>query len=128
MTALLDTHVIIWFLAADRRLSTQARDLIEDPDRVLYFSAVSAIEISLKYARKQLQLPDEPARLLPQLLAELRLSPLSISLAHGTRMSALPLHHRDPFDRLLIAQALEERLSLVTSDRHMQQYGIPILW
>jgi PIN domain nuclease of toxin-antitoxin system len=128
MTALLDTHVILWFLAGDMRLSQNARDLIESANRTLYLSSIVAAEISMKHGRGKLKLPEPPKVFLPKILVDLRLSSLEFSISHGSRIGELPDHHRDPFDRILVTQALYEKIPIVTADNVMPRYGVQIIW
>ena len=128
MNALLDTHVLLWFLAGDKRLSSTARKLFESRSNELYFSAASAIEISLKYARVKLKLPEKPEELIPRVLAQLGLRPMFITVQNSLALASLPLHHADPFDRLLIIQAEQEALPIVTRDKIFGRYGVQIIW
>jgi PIN domain nuclease of toxin-antitoxin system len=128
MNALLDTHVLLWFLAGDRRLSAAARKIFESTDNALLFSTVSAIEISLKFARGKLKLPQPPSDLIPRVISELGLLPLPIQIKHALQLSFLPQHHSDPFDRLLVAQAKYEDLPILTSDKLIRRYDVQIIW
>jgi PIN domain nuclease of toxin-antitoxin system len=128
LRALLDTHVLLWFLAADDRLPPRWREVLENRADELYFSAVSVAEISLKYASGKLKLPDAPARLIPEIIADRLLITLPLTIAHALGVSTLPVNHKDPFDRLLIAQARAESLPLITSDGQLSRYGAQILW
>ena len=127
-TLLLDTHAFLWFVSGSKHLSARARSAIEHPDATRYVSAASAWELAIK--RQQGKLP-ESARFTPSLSAYLRrrgFTELPISAAHAEAAGALPLHHRDPFDRLLIAQARLEALELVTNETLFDAYGIRRLW
>ena len=117
---LLDTHVVIWWLADRHQLSAEARDLIHDPANKLYVSAVVGLEVGIKKALGRLETPDN----LPDVLREEGIHTLPITLEHGLSVAHLPLHHKDPFDRLMIAQALAEDLVLVTRDVQMQRYDV----
>jgi PIN domain nuclease of toxin-antitoxin system len=128
MKALLDTHALIWFLTDHPHLSKNARELIEGDERPIYLSSVVVAEISIKYARGKLQLPLAPRELVPKLLYDMRLTSLDFTLAHAGRLAELPHHHRDPFDRMLIAQALDERMSVVSVDAIMSRYGVSVIW
>jgi PIN domain nuclease of toxin-antitoxin system len=119
---LLDTHALLWWLA-DEGLSGQARDAIADPANLVAVSAASAWEISIKKALGKLSAPDD---------LELQVQtggfvPLPISIRHGIAAGQLPHHHEDPFDRMLIAQAVAEGLTIVTRDKHFDAYGVPLL-
>jgi len=120
---LLDTHVVLWWQTDDRRLGREARKAIATADLV-WVSAVSGWEASIKAARGRLRL-DEQFRLL---VAADDFTELPVSLAHTERVMDLPPHHADPFDRLLVAQALVEKATLVTHDRALEPYGSPVIW
>jgi PIN domain nuclease of toxin-antitoxin system len=119
---LLDTHALLWWLA-DEGLTTQARDAIADPANVVVVSAASAWEISIKKALGKLAAPDD---LEQQVHAGGFLS-LPISIAHGVAAGQLERHHEDPFDRMLIAQASAEGLTIVTRDKRFSEYGVTLL-
>ncbi len=116
MRLLLDTHSLLWWLA-DEGLTTQARDAIADPANVVVVSAASAWEISRKKALGKLAAPDDLGGFLP----------LPISIAHGVAAGQLARHHEDPFDRMLIAQAYAEGLTIVTRDKRFSEYGVALL-
>lgn len=123
MRLLLDTHVVLWWLANDPALSRAARDAIAAPESEVFVSAASAWEISIKKALGKLDAPTDLERQL-----ELnRFEPLSITVGHGYAAGALPRHHDDPFDRLLVAQAKAEELVVVTRDRRFDLYGVGTL-
>lgn len=126
MNLLLDTHLILWAAANGAQLSPVARALIEAPENVLHFSAISIWEIGIK---RKLERPD--FRFDPDSIRELMLLNLYVEIdftsEHGLAVQRLPLLHRDPFDRALIAQAACEGLTLLTSDRHISQYEGPVL-
>lgn len=122
MRLLLDTHALLWWLA-DEDLTTQARDAIADPANLVVVSAASAWEISIKRALGKLAAPDD----LEQQVQEGGFSPLPISIAHALAAGQLARHHEDPFDRMLIAQALAEGLTIVTRDKRFNDYGVPLL-
>jgi PIN domain nuclease of toxin-antitoxin system len=128
MNLLLDTQVWLWGFLAPRRLSTRARDAMEDPENALLFSAASSWGISVKYALKKLKLPEPPARYVPTRLERGGFTPMSVEHAHALRVSELPRHHRDPFDRLLIAQAQLEGATLATADPMFLLYDVDVLW
>ena len=124
MRILLDTHSWLWMASSPERLSAGARALVEASDNELYLSAASAWEIAIKHALGKLRLPEPPARYVPSRLDTLRVGALPIELGHALRVSALPAHHRDPFDRLLIAQSQLERLPILTSDPAFALYDV----
>jgi PIN domain nuclease of toxin-antitoxin system len=119
---LLDTHTLLWWLA-DEGLTPQARDAIADPANLVVVSAASAWEISVKKALGKLAAPDD----LEQQVQTGGLEPLPISIAHGIAAGRLPHHHEDPFDRMLIAQAFAEGLTIVTRDKRFDDYGVALL-
>jgi PIN domain nuclease of toxin-antitoxin system len=122
---LLDTHALLWALAEPERLPDTVVRLIEDPATVVYASAASTWELAIKAALGKLEAD------LDDLVAETRVTgfaELRVSFAHTVRVRALPPHHRDPFDRLLVAQAIEEGLTLITRDPAFAAYPAPLLW
>jgi len=119
---LLDTHALLWWLADDG-LTDPARDAIADPANLVMVSAASAWEISIKKALGKLQAPDDIERQVD----DGGFTPLPISIAHGLDAGQLPRHHEDPFDRMLIAQAIAEGLTIVTHDKRFSQYAVPTL-
>lgn len=128
MRLLLDTHTFLWWVMDDPRLSAVARRAIGDAANEVWLSAASALEIAMKTQRGRLQLPQSPERFVPRQLQVNGFQPLPIRLEHALRVFALPEHHRDPFDRLLIAQALEDRLAVVTTDPQFGKYPIRTIW
>lgn len=124
MNLLLDTHAFLWAVDDDSRLSSAARAAIIDGRNVVYISAATAWEIAIKRGTGKLKIPHN------DYLEELRLhrfTPLSITTEHALAVEGLPLHHKDPFDRLLIAQAQAEHLTLVTRDQRLSLYEIKII-
>jgi PIN domain nuclease of toxin-antitoxin system len=119
---LLDTHTLLWWLA-DEGLTAQAREAIADPANLVAVSAASAWEISIKKALGKLTAPDD----LEQQVQAGGFVPLPIGIAHGIAAGQLPRHHEDPFDRMLIAQALAEGLTIVTRDKRFDEYNVPLL-
>ena len=121
---LLDTHAFLWAVNGDRRLGPSVAALIRHPDNVTYVSIASVWEISIKQGLEKLPpLPQEPE----VVIANAGFLQLDIILAHAKQVAHLPHHHRDPFDRMLIAQAQVEGLTLITDDWKIEQYGTPIL-
>ena len=124
MNLLLDTHVFLWMLADPDRLVAGVRRTITDPNHSVFLSAVSGVEISIKRALGKLE---APAGLAEE--AEHRgLTHLPLTFRHAETLDSLPPHHADPFDRMLIAQAIAEGLTLVTHDRKFKPYPVKILW
>ena len=128
MRVLLDTHVFLWWITDDPRLSSRARRVIADGRNELLFSAASGWEIAIKAQLGRISLPEDPERFIPEQLARNGIESLPISLSHALHVYTLPLLHRDPFDRLLVAQAQLEDLPIVTADPHIPQYAVHILW
>lgn len=128
MTLLLDTHAFLWFCQGDPLLSTTAKTLIEDAANRKLLSLASCREIAIKAGLGKLKLGEPSSTYIPAALARTGFELLPISLAHATRVESLPLHHRDPFDRLLIAQALLEAIPLVSADGALDAYGVPRRW
>lgn len=120
MNLLLDTHTLIWVLANEPTLSSAAQKAIEDPDSRVFVSAVTAWEIAIKRSLGKLRAPENYL----DALKRYRFTPLDISTEHALAVEHLPHHHHDPFDRLLIAQAMYERLTLVTRDRRFDMYDV----
>ncbi len=120
---LLDTCVLLWALEDNPRLSKSARQLIVEPRNVVYVSAASAWEMAIKSARGNLNAPDN----LTEELVKARFTELQVTIAHGEQAARLPLIHKDPFDRMLIAQAQVEDLTLITSDSKIPQYEVAVL-
>jgi PIN domain nuclease of toxin-antitoxin system len=121
---LLDTHVLLWARGEHRRIATSVRETITDPETAVFFSAASIWEMAIKQALGKLRMP---ASLL-ETMAERGFSELPVRSTDGLRAGALPPHHADPFDRILIAQAQSEGLTLVTRDTRIAAYDVPILW
>jgi PIN domain nuclease of toxin-antitoxin system len=120
---LLDTHVIFWWQRDDRRLNRAARSAIADAE-IVWVSAASAWEAVIKMALGRLRL-DEPFRVL---LKADNFTELPLTLEHAEALGALPPHHRDPFDRVLVAQARVEGATLVSHDGAFAPYGVPMIW
>jgi PIN domain nuclease of toxin-antitoxin system len=119
---LLDTHLLLWWVGESSSLSTAARQLIADPGNTIFISAVSLWEIHLKSSLGKLRLPaDFGAKLSGEYFED-----LPLVSAHTSRIASMPWHHRDPFDRMLIAQAQAEALKLLTPNRHLAVYGASV--
>jgi PIN domain nuclease of toxin-antitoxin system len=115
-------------VAEPERLKEESRRLLTSEDNDLFLSAASAWEIAIKVSIGRLHLPADPAGLVPAWLAQSRTSSLPIEHSHALRVATLPLHHRDPFDRLLIAQAQLERLTIMTADKQFAPYDVGLLF
>jgi len=125
---LLDTHAFLWILGDDARLSQAARNAFSSPQNEVLLSVASIWEIVVKAASGKLAFPQPAAPYLREQIRQTRLEVLPIVLSHVLRLESLPMRHRDPFDRILVAQALEERIPLVSRDRTLRTYGVEILW
>jgi PIN domain nuclease of toxin-antitoxin system len=128
MKYLLDTEVWLWSLSEPDRLNARARKLLADGGQEIYLSAASSWEIAIKYALGRLPLPELPDRYVTQRMTTQGLRALPISHDHALRVHALPHHHKDPFDRLLIAQAEAEGLTLLTADATFRDYDAKLVW
>lgn len=128
MTLLLDTHAFLWFCQNDPALSAAAKTLIEDPANRKLVSVASCWEIAIKAGLGKLRLGEPSASYIAVALKKTGFELLPIAVQHATGVEGLPLHHRDPFDRLLVVQAIAEGLSIVSSDAALDAYGITRLW
>ncbi len=127
MTVLLDTNVVLWMMMAPERLSERARELLRSGATIALFSAASAWEMSIKWHLGKLELPSPPAELVPSMTQVFNLRPLPITHLHAAGVASLPEHHRDPFDRLLIAQAQVEGVPIVTADPAIARYDVEVI-
>jgi PIN domain nuclease of toxin-antitoxin system len=125
---LLDSHAFLWFAWDDPNLSSSAKALIEDPANRKLVSVASCWEIAIKVGLKKLSLGEPATTFLPRELAVNGFGLLGIELAHATLVETLPPHHKDPFDRMLVAQTMIEKLSLVSADPILDHYGINRAW
>jgi PIN domain nuclease of toxin-antitoxin system len=125
---LLDTHALLWFDAGDANLSARAREMIEDRSNEVYISHASAWEVAVKVSLGKLTLRVEYAALFPGFAVVNDFAVLAPTFDHYHTLTVLPFHHRDPFDRLLVAQAKVEGLTLVTRDANLGRYGVDVAW
>jgi PIN domain nuclease of toxin-antitoxin system len=125
---LLDTHALLWWLFDDPLLSREARRVIARPANEILVSAASGWEIATKHRLGKLPEATEAASGLPMLLRKARFSSLDVTMAHGLAAGALPGPHRDPFDRMLIAQSRDLDVPVVTRDAVFAQYGVACIW
>ena len=122
MNFLLDTHILLWFLENDSSLSEIVREVITNPENLVFVSSVSAWEISIKQSVGKLSAPNN----LEEALRFSQFEVLSMTLAHGIKVADLPMHHKDPFDRMLISLALVEGLTLISVDKIFKLYNVPL--
>ena len=128
MRLLLDTQVFLWWVAGEPKLTRRARTAIASARNECFVSVASGWEIAIKASLGKLRIEGALDRFLPEQLAANGFQPLAIDLKHAARVATLPFHHRDPFDRLLVAQALEEELAVVTADPVFAKYGVTRIW
>ena len=128
MNLLLDTHAFLWFLDNDPQLSATAKTLIEDPINRKFVSMATCWELAIKVGLRKLDLGEPAATFLPRELAANHFDLLGIELRHATFVETLALHHRDPFDRLLIAQSMIEAIPVISVDVAFDVYGVSRLW
>ncbi len=128
MKVLIDTHVFLWWITDSPKLSENARKTIASSKNQVYVSAASGWEISIKASIDRLTLPESPEKFVPEQLRVNAFSQLPIELYHALYTIRLPRHHRDPFDRILIAQSILEKMSLVTKNETFSKYDVDILW
>ena len=122
MRYLLDTHVVIWAMVGSGKLSDSAHLILQDPDNVFYVSSASIWEVSIKHSVRPSEIPVTSEQMI-RFCRNSGIVELPVNFGHAQTVSALPLHHNDPFDRMLVAQASEENLLLVTHDRKLPPYG-----
>ena len=127
MKLLLDTHIFLWFIAADSRLPILFRDVIREPNNEIFLSVASLWEIIIKYNLGKLPLPQSPEVYIPQERRKHQIKSLPISESSLKNLVSLPNLHRDPFDRLLISQALCRNLTIITVDTDIMKYNVPFL-
>jgi PIN domain nuclease of toxin-antitoxin system len=125
---LLDSHAFLWFVGADSRLSATAGALIVDPANRKLISIATCWEIAIKVGLGRLKLGEPATTFLPRELAANHFDLLAIELRHATFVETLPLHHRDPFDRLLVAQSRIDSIPIVSIDAALDSYGVQRLW
>jgi len=127
VTFLLDTQVWLWMLASSDRIRPDLLSELRDGRTRLLLSAASAWEIAIKWAIGRLPLPEPPTTYVPSRMLRSGVSGLPVEHAHALRVATLPSHHRDPFDRLLIAQAQIESVPIVTGDPRFDEYDVPVI-
>jgi PIN domain nuclease of toxin-antitoxin system len=125
MKLLLDSHLLVWMAAQSQNLSMLARQMITDPGNDVFFSSASLWQLTIKHHLGKADLPVHPRVLHDALLANEYIE-LAVTSRHALALSSLPPIHRDPFDRILIAQSIDEGMTLLTADRTIAQYGAPV--
>lgn len=124
----MDTHTFLWWITDDPRLSPRVRKIIGDGENELFLSAASGWEMAIKAKLGRLKLPDNPERFIPEQLALNAIRSLPIQMSHALHVYTLPDYHRDPFDRLLVAQSRLEGLPILTADPQIAQYPVKTIW
>ena len=127
MRILLDTQCWLWTVNSPEKFSVAARRQVRETQHELYLSSVSAMEISIKYSIGKLRLHIPPSEFIPVLMNFERVSLIPVDFTHAIRLADLPFHHRDPFDRLLIAQAQVENLPVMTADPRFESYDLEVI-
>jgi PIN domain nuclease of toxin-antitoxin system len=127
MSTLLDTHAFIWFLNGDSEMSEKLKAIIADGSNKCYLSIASIWEIAIKISINKLRIKGEFNQI-TEFLAENDIAILPINFGHILRLIQLPYHHRDPFDRIIAAQALTESMSVGTKDNIIEKYGVKVIW
>ena len=128
MKVLIDTHVFLWSIASPKKLSSRARSVIESGNNQVFLSVASLWEIVIKVQVGKLSLPDHAERYLRRRIAETDIEVLPITAEHTLKLFSIPDHHRDPFDRILVAQSLEEQIAIVTADTAVTRYSVQVIW
>lgn len=128
MKVLLDTQTWLWMQVSPERMNSSALTLVSQPEQELLLSAASSWEIAIKYALGKLPLPMPPLEYVPDRMRSSGVGGLTVSHTHVLAAGALPPYHRDPFDRLLVAQAQIESLTILTADRVLGSYDVPVQW
>jgi PIN domain nuclease of toxin-antitoxin system len=128
MRILLDTHAFLWWINDDQQLSLTARDMMSDSQNELFLSTASGWEIAIKAQLGKLKMPANLEQFIVEQLLRNAISSLPIQLSHALHIYTLPLLHRDPFDRLLVAQSRLEKLPILTTDPQIGQYPVQVIW
>ncbi len=128
MRVLLDTHALLWFASDDARLGVRAREVMADPTTERLLSVASAWEMAIKVSISKLKIEGPFADWIERLRAGAAAELLAIELSDVRRVRELPRHHRDPFDRMLVAQAIERSVAIVTVDAEIARYGVDVIW
>jgi len=124
VNTLLDTHLFLWALGNPGRLNKEATEAIRNPRNTVFVSAVTGVEIAIKVALGKLEAPDD----LEDEIGRRGFSHLPLRYRHSVLLRSLPTFHQDPFDRMLVAQAMDEELTIITHDRKFEPYSVNVLW
>jgi PIN domain nuclease of toxin-antitoxin system len=128
MRYLLDTHTFLWWNMDDAQLSPLAKETIADGDNEIFLSAATAWEIAIKTARGRLELPEDPTRYVSSRMNLHGFQALPVQIHHAVQVYKLPMHHADPFDRLLITQSQIESMPLISVDAEIRKYEVEVVW
>ncbi len=128
MKALLDTHTLLWLVDAPEKLPKEVVTICEDENNKLFISIASFWELAIKMSLGKIELSHDGLSKLKNWCNENAVIPLAISLAHCQQVRCLPFHHRDPFDRLLIAQSIEDDLKILSKDALFKEYAVTVIW
>lgn len=128
MRALLDTHAFLWWITNDPRLSRKVHEIISDSENELFLSVASGWEMAIKVGLGRLQLPPNLEHFILEQMALNAIESLPVQMSHALHVYKLPAHHRDPFDRMLIAQAQLENLPILTVDPQIARYSVKVIW
>lgn len=128
MRALLDTHAFLWWITNDPRLSKKVREIISDGENELFLSVASGWEMAIKAGLERLQLPSNLEHFILEQMALNAIESLPVQMSHALHVYKLPAHHRDPFDRMLIAQAQLQNLPILTVDPQIARYSVKVIW
>jgi PIN domain nuclease of toxin-antitoxin system len=125
---LLDSGIWLWSIDSVEKINSSGREILENGREEIYFSAASVWELSIKVRLGKLHLPSPPAQCIPAFSAKLGLKPLPVTQLHAVKTFDLEAHHSDPFDRLIISQAIDESMTILTSDRIFLKYPVELVW
>ncbi len=128
MRVLLDTHAFLWLVTDDPQLSQTAKEVFLEGQNELLLSAVSGFEIAVKYSLGKLSLKETPATFIKNRVQANALTPFPLTVEHAVQLQNMPFHHRDPFDRLLVAQALIENIPILSADTVLSAYSVSRIW
>ena len=128
MKLLLDTHAFLWWLEGSPALGRRARAEVANPDNEVFLSIASCWELAIKVSLGKLRVAQSLERFIPEQLTRNGFALFGVELRHVARVANLPFHHRDPFDRVLVAQALQDELAIVSADRIFRKYGVTVVW